>query len=116
MGTDEECPPLFVGEPERCALCGKPGHTHDDHWLFQLEPVKALEKRLEYERRLTGTLRRVMKDEQRASRQAFIRQAAVAIYVQGMTVPDKPHGVVTFQPSTCWKAAAELWAAKPEDC
>jgi hypothetical protein len=26
--------PLFAGEPERCALCGRPGHTHDDHWLL----------------------------------------------------------------------------------
>ena len=25
--------PLFVGEPERCGLCGVAGHTHDDHWL-----------------------------------------------------------------------------------
>ena len=39
-------PPLFAGEPEHCSLCGEPGHTHDDHWLFQHEPVKALQSRL----------------------------------------------------------------------
>lgn len=39
-------PPLFDGEPERCSLCQEPGHTHDDHWLFQHEPVKELQSRL----------------------------------------------------------------------
>lgn len=39
-------PPLFAGEPEHCSLCGEAGHTHDDHWLFQHEPVIALQKRV----------------------------------------------------------------------
>jgi hypothetical protein len=26
--------PLFEGEPDHCSLCGAPGHTHDDHWIF----------------------------------------------------------------------------------
>lgn len=26
--------PLFEGEPDHCSLCGAPGHTHDDHWVF----------------------------------------------------------------------------------
>lgn len=34
---------LFEGEPEHCSLCGEPGHTHDDHWLFQYDVVKALQ-------------------------------------------------------------------------
>lgn len=34
MSDEIKEPPLFVGEPEHCALCGKPGHTHDDHWAY----------------------------------------------------------------------------------
>jgi hypothetical protein len=26
--------PLFEGEPDHCSLCGAPGHTHDEHWIF----------------------------------------------------------------------------------
>lgn len=37
---------LFAGEPANCSLCGEAGHTHDDHWLFQHEPVKALRAQL----------------------------------------------------------------------
>lgn len=42
----DDGPPLFDGEPGKCSLCGEPGHTHDDHWLFQHEPVKALQTRV----------------------------------------------------------------------
>jgi hypothetical protein len=47
--ADPDYPPhryLFEGEPEHCSLCGEAGHTHDDHWLFQHEPVQALVAKL----------------------------------------------------------------------
>ena len=57
-----------------------------------------------------------------AERRAFVRQAAIAIYTEGMSSP--PAGsfnvgkapTVTFSPRTCWEAAKALWNEKPEDC
>lgn len=39
--------PLFDGEPGHCSLCSEPGHTHDDHWLFQHELVQRLQARIQ---------------------------------------------------------------------
>lgn len=39
--------PLFEGEPDHCSLCSEPGHTHDDHWLFQHEPIQRLQARIQ---------------------------------------------------------------------
>lgn len=53
----DEQPPLFDGEPEHCAFCGEPGHTHDEHWLFQFEAVEKLALRVkDLERQLASTL------------------------------------------------------------
>lgn len=55
MGSTE--PPLFAGEPEHCSLCGEPGHTHDDHWLFQHEVViEAIRKRDEAIRKVADVI------------------------------------------------------------
>lgn len=67
--------------------------------------IRELESLLEYERGLNASLRDVMKDEERASRQAFIRQAAIGIHAGGMAHYEE-----------AWEVARNLWKAKPEDC
>lgn len=53
----------------------------------------------------------------------FIRDAAIRIYVAGMSIDGRERltaegklSVVCFSPLTSWKAARELWDNKPEDC
>ncbi len=92
----------------------------------QEELIEAAEKRLESLIDQMGTrMDQVEADSGYAanlSRCTFIREAAISIYVAGMSSP--PEGVtyvgnapgVTFSPRTCWAAAKALWDAKPEDC
>lgn len=68
--------------------------------------IEELEAQLKIEKEMNAALRDVMKDEERASRQAFIRQAAIAFYAQDST----------WAAETYWIRAQALWAAKPEDC
>lgn len=79
--------------------------------LFQ----RLLAEMAEHEKRLTA-LEDVDRIIEGMAQKRFIREAATRIYVQGMMIADKAPGVVTFSPQTCWRAAGELWAAKPEDC
>lgn len=113
---------LFEGEPERCSLCQEPGHTHDDHWLFQHDAVKALQAQLRERETELKTMVGAIETDKQFFRKEFIRDAAVRIYVAGMGGVEATHTesgaktIIAFTPLTCWLAAQELWKAKPEDC
>jgi hypothetical protein len=105
--ADDEQPPLFAGEPEHCSLCGEAGHTHDDHWLFELEPVQKLKGQLDS---VTTELKEILDlytTAQRDARRRFIREAAIYIYAEPAVGVDAPRA---------WTLAKALWDAKPEDC
>lgn len=99
-------PPLFEGEPEHCSLCGEAGHTHDDHWLFDHEPVKALVARIrELESDQKALLEHGM-SMRFSERRRFIREAAMRLFVQS-------NGMKNV---SSWEEARVLWDAKPKDC
>ena len=104
--TDDEQPPLFAGEPANCSLCGEAGHTHDDHWLFQHDAVKALQKRVD-------EMRATLVDFEADARRAFIRDAAQVLYIYGRRTGS---GHNSMAHAEAWAHAQALWDAKPEDC
>lgn len=101
MGPD---PPLFEGEPERCSLCGEPGHTHDDHWLFDHEPVKALQARLREAEDVAREAAKAAVTDAQYERLRFIREAVLWCRIDAR------------DDATAWQQARALWDAKPEDC
>lgn len=130
MGNENE-PPLFEGEPERCSLCGESGHTHDDHSSPSLKAIVAkLEEELADAKRQYESLALAFENSERElgelafakkelaefrdfrkrvsdiDRVMFVRQAVVALWAK------EQH----WQPDTYWNVAQALWAAKPEDC